>query len=285
MKVKFEEKTYESYFNNELDQKSSIYFPPGQVLEGALGFDASSFTRNRRLWRMLGYPCWFFPPFHGVDLQDVAHELNSVLGHIVDGVPKVKANLFIQYKRPEYITARSGKEWSYWNEAYFRYKVDRDQQKILFKIDQKFGSQALVVYASPAISTLDELVICKKKSKIIESTNFKKARDLNNHNRNTYIQSGVHSIACSEPQKIENLNLLSELERLDSISGSEMKQVIINTSNIITEEILENSKLGVVFKELMAEYRELENYKMLYAHLILKCFREISGIQWLVACA
>ena len=74
MKVHFEEKTYESYFNNELDSKSLIYFPPGQVLEGLLGFDAASYSQNRELWRMIGYP-WSYLHFTGVNLRDIADEL------------------------------------------------------------------------------------------------------------------------------------------------------------------------------------------------------------------
>jgi hypothetical protein len=34
MRIGFEEKSYENYFNNELSIKTDIYFPLGQVLEG-----------------------------------------------------------------------------------------------------------------------------------------------------------------------------------------------------------------------------------------------------------
>ena len=40
MDARYEEKTFESYFNNELDRKTSIYFPLGQVQEGVLGLDS-----------------------------------------------------------------------------------------------------------------------------------------------------------------------------------------------------------------------------------------------------
>jgi hypothetical protein len=49
MKPRFEEKTFESYFNTELDQRASIYFPFGQVQEGGIGADASAMSRSRRL--------------------------------------------------------------------------------------------------------------------------------------------------------------------------------------------------------------------------------------------
>lgn len=52
MKVNFEEKTYESYFNIELSNRSDIFFPPGQSLEGLLGFDSSVLTRDKQLWNL-----------------------------------------------------------------------------------------------------------------------------------------------------------------------------------------------------------------------------------------
>ncbi|EPL3991176.1 hypothetical protein M2010_002181 [Providencia stuartii] len=60
MDARYEEKTFESYFNNELDRKTSIYFPLGQVQEGILGLDSVARSNSRRLWKTLGYPFWFF---------------------------------------------------------------------------------------------------------------------------------------------------------------------------------------------------------------------------------
>ena len=283
MRVQFEEKTYESYFNNELDQRSSIYFPPGQVLEGLLGFDVSAQTTNRKLWKILGHPFWLFPPFRGINLQDVAQELDNIIGHIVDSIPRVKANLFIQYKRPEYITTANGKEWIHWNQEYFRYAIYSQQQKLLERIDRHFGDRALVIYAAPAISSLNELVQCKKNKKIIESSNFKKARDLNNHSRNTYIKSGTHSVACSEPERIENISILSELERFEQAETADARESIENTSKSIEEVLASDTYYKAAFNGLMEEYRELKRYKILYSHSVMKCFREVTGVQWLVS--
>ena len=283
MRVQFEEKTYESYFNNELDQMSSIYFPPGQVLEGLLGFDVSAQTTNRKLWKILGYPFWLFCPFRGTNLQDVAKELDGIIGHIVDSIPSIKANLFIQYKRPEYITNAKGKEWAYWNQEYFRYSIYSQQQKLLESIDSCFSDRALVIYAAPAISSLNELVHCKKNKKIIESSNFKKVRSLSGHSRNTYIKSGTYSVACSEPKRIENINILSEIERFEQSETPEVRETIENTSNSIEEALKINSYYKAAFNSLMEEYRELSQFKILYSHLVMKCFRDVTGIQWLMS--
>jgi len=234
MKVHFEEKTYESYFNNELDSKSSIYFPPGQVLEGFLGFDSAANSKHRKLWKHLGHPYWFYPHFSGVNLRDIAQELEEDLGDIIQGIPPIKTNLLFQYKRPTYITTANGNEWHHWDKEYYRYHVYAEQHQLLSKIDNAFGDKALVLYASPAINNLDDLVKFKQQKKIIENSNFTKASALNNHSKNTYTTSGLYSIACSEPERLQKIELVSQLE----------------SSNVKHE--LDNKEFPVFFKVVVA---------------------------------
>jgi hypothetical protein len=111
MRAYFEEKSYETFFNNELDRRSEVYFPLGQVQEGYLGFDSSAFSRNRGLWRRVGFPFWFSPQFRGAELEDIAEEMEHWLNVEIDNVPRMKANMLFQYKKPEYISSSLGKEW------------------------------------------------------------------------------------------------------------------------------------------------------------------------------
>jgi len=279
MKVHFEEKTYESYFNNELDSKSSVYFPPGQVLEGLLGFDAAANSKNRALWRHVGHPYWFYPHFSGVNLQDIAQELEEDFERISQSVPSIKTNLLFQYKRPSYITKANGKEWSHWNKKYYRYQIYEEQHKLLSKIDEAFGDMALVLYASPAINNLDDLVECKLQNKIIENSNFTKASELNNHSRNTYINSGTFSIACSEPERLESINLLYQLEASNTVNELNNKKFLLNTKDIITEHMAHSKP----FKRLMNEHEDLQEYSIIYTFLTMKAFRETTGVQWLLS--
>ncbi len=279
MKVHFEEKTYESYFNNELDSRSSVYFPPGQVLEGLLGFDASANSKNRGLWRHVGHPYWFYPHFSGVNLRDIAQELEEDFERINQNTPSIKTNLLFQYKRPSYITTANGKEWSHWNKEYYRYQIYAEQHKLLSKIDAAFGNKALVLYASPAINNLDDLVKFKLQKKIIESSNFTKASALNNHSKNTYINSGTFSIACSEPEQLESINLIDQLESSNVVHELNNKEFLINTKNIITESMAHSRP----FQRLMNQYEELQEYSIIYTFLTMKAFRETTGVQWLLS--
>lgn len=56
MDAEYEEKTYENYFNAELDRRVEVYFPFGQVQEGGIGADAAAFSSDRWLWGRIGFP-------------------------------------------------------------------------------------------------------------------------------------------------------------------------------------------------------------------------------------
>ncbi|AMJ86151.1 MULTISPECIES: hypothetical protein [Alteromonas] len=283
MKSNFEEKTYESYFNNELDRKSEIYFPPGQVLEGSLGFDSSSFSKNRRLWQLLGYPFWLQPKFDGVDLRKIADEMEYILSTELKNIPYMKANILVQYKRPEFITANSGKEWKYWKKPYFRYDIYKEQQIILNQIHEKFNSKVLVVYASPCTKDINELV--RKRKDIIKHSNFSRAVDLNGHHRNTYVKSGTYSIACSEPSRIESLDITSVIEELGSSSSKEqtLNEVFISDFGSSIESVISQYKyLSESFGDLNENAQKVKDYKLFYNLLVMKNFREITGTQWIV---
>lgn len=284
MRAKFEEKTYESYFNNELDRRSEIYFPLGQVQEGSLGFDASSFSRNRRLWRRLGHPFWFHPHFAGLELREIADEMEHFLGVELDNIPEMKANLLFQYKRPEYIKSSTGKEWHHWNEPYFRYNIYKEQQDLLIHIHNTFNSKVHVIYASPSTIDINELV--KVRRDIINYSNFKNAVDLQGHKRNTYIQAGTHSIACSEPEKIENIDLLKLLENISEqtrkTDNIKNREFIIEFSSKMRNVVSEYPYLSKSFNELNKEIAKIEQYELFHSFLIMNNYRQLTGNQWLI---
>ena len=285
MKAKFEEKTFESYFNSELDRKSDIYFPPGQVLEGSLGFDASALTRNRRIWRRLGFPYWFHPHFRGAELRDIADEMEHFLNVELENIPQMKANILFQYKRPEYIKSSNGTEWRHWNQPYFRYDIYTEQQNLLNHIHTRFGTNILVVYAAPCTHDINELIACRRN--IIESSNFTKAADLNGHHRNTYISAGTHSIACSEPSRIESINIIEAIEGLnysetDDPESKSNKKFLIDFSSKIQSIVNEDEYFAYSFRDLNKELEKVKQFEIFHSLLTMNNFRKITGTQWLI---
>jgi hypothetical protein len=286
VKVSFEEKTYENYFNAELDRVSSIFFPLGQVQEGNLGFDSSAFSSSRRLWRRLGFPFWFFPPFDGVSLRAIADEMERFLGIAINDMPSMKANILFQYKKPEFITMSSGSEWTHWNEPYFRYNVYKEQHDLLTQIETRFSSKILVLYASPAAQDINELVTLKIGRQIIVNSNFTKSSDLDGHHRNTYIKAGTHSIACSKPKKLDNLDLLNELETIgnnnETNNSENNRQFLINFRKQIVGLVYENGYYGESFRKLNSEIGQIESYEIFQSFVVMSNFRFLTGVQWLV---
>lgn len=80
------------------------------------------------------------------------------------------------------------------------------------EINSNFHDGVLLLYASPALHKIEDLILAHKSRKVIKYSNLKKIGELNSHHRNTYIKAGNYSIACSEPEKIMNYELLELLE-------------------------------------------------------------------------
>ena len=284
MTATFEEKSYEQYFNVELAERSSIFFPLGQVQEGKLGFDAGSFSRNRRFWRHLGFPHWFFPHFDGADLRELADEMEHYLGIALDHIPRMKSNLLFQYKRPEYIGEPTGKEWNNWNTPYYRYDIYKEQQDLLFHLSKKFGDRVLILYACPATHNVHELVDFYKDGQVILNSNFRKASELQGHDRNTYVKAGTYSIACSDPERFENFDLIKTIEnfkRENNERSDNNRLFIINFRKLLLENLNETEYANSL-RKLNEEIEYYINFPLLYSFLVLTNFKTLTGIQWLV---
>ncbi len=287
MDARYEEKTFESYFNSELDRKTSVYFPFGQVQEGVVGLDSAAHSRNWYLWRKLGYPFWFLPPFSGVELQDIAREMERFLQKEVHNIPAMKVNLLFQYKRPEFITVSSGAEWHLWNRRYFRYDLYDQQHALLSHIEATFGQDAIVLYAAPAVEDVEELVDLKKSNAIIDNTNFRRASELDGHHRNTYIKAGTYSQACSNPERLDNFDLIELIDNVEPKAQRDNGQFLLEFAARVNSSVREAKGIGYLkaaFVERMDEFKEyeLERHEFFFAMLTMSVFREITGSQWVL---
>lgn len=210
MKCEFEEKQYEQLLNMELAGTKQILYVPGQVFENVIGIDAAIYSRSRRFWRLWRFrPSW--PP--GVYLEPrfwdwTGKELDD------DAFPKFRFNVFVQHKRPEYISSRLGREYRYWNRPYFRYDLNASQQHVLHKLEQKVSSSAIVVYACAAFWQLKELWDLNRNRTLVENSSFVQPYNLSGHQRYTFIRDGNIGKAFSEPLDIESIDLVKEIDRM-----------------------------------------------------------------------
>ena len=287
MQPKYEEKTFESYFNTELDRRSSIYFPFGQVQEGGIGADAAGFSRSRWLWGRLGYNYFIRMPFVGADLREIADEMERHLGQEIKNIPSIKSNLLFQYKRPELITSKLGAEWPHWGQRYFRYNIYQEQHALLAHLATKFGTKALVLYASPALEDINDLVFAKMRGDLIENTNFRRASALTGHHRNSYIRAGTYSYACSDPESIENFDLLALLEQQRPFEAESTGTSVLSFADGVRAAVTESATFAIAYQTLMQPYvearLEMETYPYFLSIASMFAVRDITGIQWVLA--
>lgn len=216
MWAEFKEKTYETYFLSELARQTNILYSPDQNDEGALGFDGS-FLLPLPTWRMV-FPYARFRRWRRLigisasEIGDFGAELNSHL-------PPFRLNLFVQYKRPDWMHRSNATEWSSWNAPYFRYTIEAKQQSLLEKIVEAAADRAAVVYAAAAFRLNSDLFGHALAGTVIPNSNVCSVEMLNAHNRFTYTEPGSYGIAHSQPEAIESPSLNITLARMENNEG------------------------------------------------------------------
>lgn len=288
MRCEFEEKTYEQYHNMELVSGDKIFFPPGQLQEKSLGIDVALFSKNRKFWRLWGYYKWFmlwsFPT--GISLSDLLeYALWEKLKDIINAedFPTFKFNIFIQYKRPEYIKSARGKEYRFWMKPYFRYDILQHQQDILFSLEQKLDRKAIVTYAAPAFYKMNELLNFFSMGKLVENSNYVKPSALDGHTRWTYINGGIRGIAFSEPEENEGFSFWKELkeirEQTEGIRYENNTEFLEYTANMLVETLKDSGYYWRVFSRIiellhLPEHRLGRNLIKIYTFLL------ITRVRW-----
>lgn len=204
--AEFEEKEYENPTSAQLLQGSQYLWPPGQALEFTLGFDAALRVQQTAFWGL-----WGMTPPTGAVLN--AGWWRAYRNAPAPTLPPFRLNLFVQYKRPFYVSTRSGREWSHWNCCYYRFPITPHQQAALEELSTGLGAQGLVVYASPDFHTHAELYTHIQNQHLVSRSNFVKASTLQGHGTYTYSQAGINGIACSDPKEVPSIDLLREVEQ------------------------------------------------------------------------
>lgn len=207
-KTQFEEKTYETYLNFELTHEKRI-FPPGQFFEFDIGIDAAIYSMNPIIWRIFNRRPFPRGERLRAQLWDFAERAITD-----DQFPKFRVNLFIQYKRPEFITGYGGSEYKEWNQPYFRYRISSTQQNSLFHLEENISSNSIVAYACAAFWKNDDLYRFQRINQLIQNSNFVQPSNLQGHEVYTFINGGGHGIACTEPTYIRNMDIIQNIDNM-----------------------------------------------------------------------
>ena len=231
MRSEFEEKQYEVLTDIELlDRNTRLIYPPGQVLEGMIGFDVALRTGHPRFWDL-------FPPAPrpGVRLD---RRWWQEWPQMPDMFPRIRFNVFIQYKRPEHITSCRGAEWPGWRRPYYRYDLTQHLQQALANLERRVGGEAVITYACPAFHTLADLWDASRSGQLVENSNFAQPSSLAGHSRYSYVEPGRHGRRHSKGEPVTSEDLKGRLDELASRKENRTsKQVIIDLGKAVSAAI------------------------------------------------
>lgn len=297
--VQFEEKELEGPLNAQLCD--GALWTPGQVLESIIGFDAAMLVVNTSFWASVGFGG---PPKGLPVLASWWHGWPSLLLRPLfrhRTPPRFRLNLFLQYKRPEYLIR--GKESNEWNSPYFRFNITTHQQHALEACANSLGAQGLVAYGSPAFFLREDLFAFTESRTLAANTHFAPVLGLANHSRYTYVLPRTKGKAHSKPVEVQPIwfgdsppelppepprgggegdglppnALLSAAKKAASASVEASPAIVGSRENY--ERAVERARdiVGFLRAGLSANERTTVD-----AYLAAAIFARMSGFQWLV---
>lgn len=279
MKSEFEEKSYEAAFNMELISnarpKGSQFFAPGQVIESDLGFDAA--------W-MIGAKHPFWKMVARVSRQgiDVSNQTRRKF-------PSKIYNLFIQYKRSEYIGRSNGSHYTHFNGPYYRFKFDdpAKQLKTLKELERHVGSSAHVLYAAPEFHTITQLVDAADTNTVISKSVMTRPKDLKNNHTSFNFKKGHQFLQNPEFETAEGIQGDTFLSQLTS--SDDGLRGVPDALEAVNETLLSIREWRTTWErfEPSIEPQWLEHStdaarKLALNYLAITSFSAVSGVSWVL---
>lgn len=213
--AEFEEKEYEFHLYDQLAAGNRNVWPPGQVLEGYLGFDCGLFVEDPYIWRLMGrgirrglvpwFSMWRFIP------RDARHRL-----------PRFRVNCFIQAKRPE-VGARITKRLRDLGnkQPVYRFSIDSDQQLVLEAAAEKLRGRALFAYAAAVFSTSRDLFRHATDGSMADNSTFPEVKALSSQHAWYYNEPGATGVVN---RSFERRRMPSLQERLEALIGEHVNR-------------------------------------------------------------
>ena len=244
----FQEREYESLFIQELTKLGSTTWSPGQTDEFFLGFDGASWVAPLQLmkfgfptsgptprWQSRFWPFWLPEYWYGERLHP--EFIKEWRRFADDFFPPKSLNFFVQHKRP-YQTTEQGACGDHWGQAYYEYKIDRQQQERLEQLESKLSNAGIVTYACAAFMKKADLWKHEENTSLITNSNFVSAGALNGHSRYTFIEPGHSGFANADPKEIQDRALLERIsDAYENSEGSFSYQV--KSASIAVQEIMD----------------------------------------------
>ena len=275
MFVPFKKKNLRKIFLSGNIQKTNITFSPDETDEFYFGFDEAFDLPKEDIYRMV-LAIERFPPnkiLQSIPVTVFDHVPRSVFRRL----PDFKFNLFVQYKRPEYMVRLHASEWKEWQCPYYRYTVPDEQHKRLEQLRSKSNDRASVVYASPALHTKESLFQLGRERRIVENSNVIESKYFGKHRKYTYVDASnigkLHSVA----QDIEGKSLDNIIESHQGNEGNAFDEEVRSLSDNIEGLLAEDQELRELHNAAWRanNYSQLTEGRLSYAIANIRVISEI----------
>ncbi|MFZ5253069.1 hypothetical protein ACOY6O_03420 [Enterobacter roggenkampii] len=287
MKTEFEEKDFEAPLYNELRFGSHRIATPGQVFEGKFGIDAALEAEHPLFWDLFG----FHDVPKGVILEDLRWGFMWRQLRRKRKLPTFNTNLLIQAKRPTPMNRPSSLLKGYgFSSKFWRFDITVHQQEILERVSRNLRRKALVVYASPAFHSLDELYEFTESQLVMENTNFVKVERLHNHKQWNYYQPGTRGVAHSTPEFIDDVpfgSMLREAVELNNEDGNVSENLSFLHERTIEacKDIQDHNPIARYYLRLLDRIMglgEIYELKETLHYVSFNLFCNVAKLRWLV---
>lgn len=286
--AEIEEKDFEGPLYNQLLSGHRNFATPGQVFEGKIGIDAALEVLDVKFWSVLLGKS-YIPK--GVILDDYNWGYIWKKKGKTRKLPNFSLNLLIQAKRPDVLKGSNSNLSPFGiTKRYWRFKVTEHQQKLLEKVSHKLSNKCLVIYASPAFDTFEDLYTYTETGKIVDNTNFVRVENLINHKCWNYNSSGTSGVANTEYEFIEGMPFFEQIEKLieayvDNETPFDSLNNLYKSVLITCEELSATNGMAWYYLKLHEKLKKasLENTTQeipLLPFLGFQLFVNLMGLQW-----
>lgn len=215
-RAEYSERHYELAINIELVRRSNQYYVPSQNEEAALGYDIALVPALPPLWRSL---------------------TEGLTGVGARAEPRLAraTSLFLQYKLPEYVGNRNGGQTKAREAAvagsavpYYRFKMPREQLRVLLDLQATFAGRAAVCYTAGLFHRRASFYEHKAALSVAQNSIFLRLEEveaglvasgfdpaaLTADHCWTCDERGSQGLLCSEPWRVEGTSLRELRETL-----------------------------------------------------------------------
>ncbi|MFB4856534.1 hypothetical protein ACE3LH_05470, partial [Enterobacter hormaechei subsp. steigerwaltii] len=173
---------------------------------------------------------------------------------------------------------------------FWRFDITVHQQEILERVSRNLRRKALVVYASPAFHSLDELYEFTESQLVMENTNFVKVERLHNHKQWNYYQPGTRGVAHSTPEFIDDVpfgSMLRQAVELNNEDGNVSENLSFLHERTIEacKDIQDHNPIARYYLRLQDRIMglgEIYELKETLHYVSFNLFCNVAKLRWLV---